>query len=81
MAGGGYRLGRSFDKINLLEIWDILEDKATATDNPSVSASDKVVNKFLNDSYEQYRQVLEKIKLYRIRRLFDDENEKIMYYI
>lgn len=81
-AGGGYRLLKEPSEISVLDVVMALEDwvEKPLADEPKTS-NEKAVLLTLEKVREDYYAMLGKHSLEEMRRLFNDLNENLMYYI
>ena len=82
-AGGGYRLKFKPDEINLLMVFECLEDayKKELDISGDISSNQKAVSIVLNDTIKDVKEVLRSKSLAHIQKEFKDLNESLMYYI
>ena len=82
-AGGGYRLKYHPDKINLLMVFECLEDtsKNGFEIDGDMSSNQKAVSSVLNTVIIDVRTVLESKTLSDIQGEYRNLNESLMYYI
>ena len=81
-AGGGYKLSKQPDLITFYDIFKALtkkEKKSESTQNSELTS--KVADIVINNAKKTFEMELKKISLLDIRKVYMDENEKIMYYI
>lgn len=82
-AGGGYRLKYHPKEINLLMVFECLEDayKKLIDIQSDMSSNQKAVSIVLNDAISGVREVLKTKCLADIQKEYRDLNESLMYYI
>lgn len=81
-AGGGYKLSKQPDLITFYDIFMALTKKEKESESPQNSElTSKVADIVMNNARIAFEEELKKISLLDIRKVYMDENEKIMYYI
>jgi len=80
-AGGGYYLAKSLSEITLYDLISVLDDKSEKQIPVTGSNSEKAVGKYLNEVKKGYELLLNDCKLDKLKSMFDEESEQIMYYI
>lgn len=80
-SGGGYSLARPLKDISLFEVVSALDDKIGKDIDHTGNNTEKAVGRFLTSARNDYGRMLRKISLQKLKNYYNDENEKIMYYI
>ncbi|HKL71236.1 MAG TPA: Rrf2 family transcriptional regulator [Marinilabiliaceae bacterium] len=80
-AGGGYKLAKKIDKITMADVMRALGKKDPMKNTPKNEITQQVVDKILTHTQKQFWDLMEKVSLLDMQKIYYEDSDKIMYYI